>query len=55
MALVTTFHDWSCIRIPILFLKNKDTAEAEEVTSQNKYRIPISFGNNEKGSLLRLA
>jgi spore coat polysaccharide biosynthesis predicted glycosyltransferase SpsG len=30
-------------------LKNKDIAEAEEITSQNKYRILISFGNNEKG------
>jgi hypothetical protein len=52
MALVTTFMTGPANFINFIF-KIK-IAEAEEVTSQNKYRILISFGNNEK-SLLRLA
>jgi Kef-type K+ transport system membrane component KefB len=56
MALVTTFMTGPALDFINFIFKNKDIAEAEEVTSQNKYRILISFGNNEKGkSLLRLA
>lgn len=56
MALVTTFMTGPALDFINFVFKNKEVSEAEEVTTQNKYRILISFGNNEKGkSLLRLA
>jgi Kef-type K+ transport system membrane component KefB len=56
MALVTTFMTGPALDFINFIFNNKDIAETEEVTSQNKYRILFSFGNNEKGkSLLRLA
>lgn len=56
MALVTTFMTGPALDFINFIFKNKDVVEAEEIATQKKYRILISFGNNEKGkSLLRLA
>jgi Kef-type K+ transport system membrane component KefB len=56
MALVTTFMTGPALDFINFVFKNKEITETEEVSSHNKYRILISFGNNEKGkSLLRLA
>jgi Kef-type K+ transport system membrane component KefB len=56
MALVTTFMTGPALDFINFIFKNKNVADVEEVTGENKYRILISFGNNEKGkSLLRLA
>ena len=55
MALVTTFMTGPALDLINYIFKTKDF-EIEEVANHNKYRILISFGNNEKGkSLLRLA
>jgi len=56
MALVTTFMTGPALDLINYIFKTKDGVEIVEQTSHNKYRILISFGNNEKGkSLLRLA
>ncbi len=56
MALVTTFMTGPALDIINLIFKNKDNVVSEIVINENKYKILISFGNNEKGkSLLRLA
>lgn len=56
MALVTTFMTGPALDFINFIFKSKDAVNTEEVTNLNKYRILISFGNNEKGkSLLRLA
>jgi Kef-type K+ transport system membrane component KefB len=56
MALVTTFMTGPALDFINFIFKSKEVADTEEITDQKKYRILISFGNNEKGkSLLRLA
>ena len=56
MALVTTFMTGPALDLINYIFKTKDGDEIAEPTNFNKYRILISFGNNEKGkSLLRLA
>lgn len=56
MALVTTFMTGPALDlIDYLFKSKRETEEVEEI-QDNKYRILVSFGNNEKGkALLRLA
>jgi hypothetical protein len=55
MALVTTFMTGPALDLINYIFKTKDNVDNEEV-GNNKFRILISFGNNEKGkSLLRLA
>jgi len=56
MALVTTFMTGPALDLINYIFKTSDTIDLEDEADQNKYRILISFGNNEKGkSLLRLA
>lgn len=56
MALVTTFMTGPALDLINYFFKTKDLNDLEVMLNHNKYRILISFGNNEKGrSLLRLA
>ena len=56
MALVTTFMTGPALDLINYIFKTKDSDDALEASKHNKYRILISFGNNEKGkSLLRLA
>ncbi|MEL1241598.1 cation:proton antiporter domain-containing protein [Flavobacterium flavipallidum] len=56
MALVTTLMTGPALDLLDLIFKNKRETESVEVVDENKYRILISFGNNEKGkALLRLA
>ena len=56
MALVTTFMTGPALNLIGFIFKNKKEVEVVETEEENKYRILISFGNNEKGkSLLRLA
>ncbi len=56
MALVTTFMTGPALDLINYIFKTKDGIEILEPSNANKYRILISFGNNEKGkSLLRLA
>ena len=56
MALVTTFMTGPALDFIDFVFKGKDCVDVEEITNHNKYRILVSFGNNEKGkSLLRLA
>lgn len=56
MALVTTFMTGPALNLIGFLFKNKKELELIETVNENKYRILISFGNNEKGkSLLRLA
>jgi Kef-type K+ transport system membrane component KefB len=56
MALVTTFMTGPALDLINYIFKTKDGIDTEEESNYNKYRILISFGNNEKGkSLLRLA
>jgi Kef-type K+ transport system membrane component KefB len=56
MALVTTFMTGPTLNIINYIFKTKDESGYDEITTLNKYRILMSFGNNEKGkSLLRLA
>jgi Kef-type K+ transport system membrane component KefB len=56
MALVTTSMTGPALNFINFIFKTKDVSPVEEVTSDKKFRILLSFGNNEKGkSLLRLA
>jgi len=56
MALVTTFMTGPTLNIINLIFKTKDENVLEEISTVEKYKILLSFGNNEKGkSLLRLA
>ncbi|MBQ0907446.1 cation:proton antiporter [Flavobacterium sp. F-328] len=56
MALVTTFMTGPALDLINFIFKTKDGADVLEPINDNKYRVLISFGNNEKGkSLLRLA
>ncbi|MEY4964206.1 MAG: hypothetical protein RLZZ323_1525 [Bacteroidota bacterium] len=55
MALVTTFMTGPALDFINFIFKNKE-AIVPEIVVNNKYKVLISFGNNEKGkSLLRLA
>ena len=56
MALVTTFMTGPTLNVINYFFKTKDEGVLDEVSNVEKYKILLSFGNNEKGkSLLRLA
>lgn len=56
MALVTTFMTGPALDLINYIFKTTDITDHDDEEGQNKYRILISFGNNEKGkSLLRLA
>jgi Kef-type K+ transport system membrane component KefB len=56
MALVTTFMTGPALDLINYIFKTSDVTDHDDEEDQNKYRILISFGNNEKGkSLLRLA
>lgn len=56
MALVTTFMTGPALDLINYIFKTKDVNDLEVILNHSKYRILISFGNNEKGkSLLRLA
>ena len=56
MALVTTFMTGPALDVINYIFKTKDTVDPDDEIDHNKYRILLSFGNNEKGkSLLRLA
>ncbi len=56
MALVTTFMTGPALNLINYLFKTKDTIDSNEEEKISKYKILISFGNNEKGkSLLRLA
>jgi Kef-type K+ transport system membrane component KefB len=56
MALVTTFMTGPALDLINYIFKTKDVNDLEIMQNHNKYRILLSFGNNEKGrSLLRLA
>ncbi|MDI9256410.1 MULTISPECIES: cation:proton antiporter domain-containing protein [Flavobacterium] len=56
MALVTTFMTGPALDIINFIFKTKDVIIPGEITKNSKFKILISFGNNEKGkSLLRLA
>ncbi|WP_395049467.1 cation:proton antiporter [Flavobacterium sp.] len=56
MALVTTSMTGPALNLINLIFKTKEVAILDEISNGNKYKILLSFGNNEKGkSLLRLA
>lgn len=56
MALVTTFMTGPALDLINFIFKTKDVIVPSEIKSNAKFKILISFGNNEKGkSLLRLA
>jgi Kef-type K+ transport system membrane component KefB len=56
MALVTTLMTGPALNLIGYAFRNKKDVEAVESIEENKYRILLSFGNNEKAkSLLRLA
>jgi Kef-type K+ transport system membrane component KefB len=56
MALFTTSMTGPALNFINFIFKTKDVSPVEELSSNKKYRILLSFGNNEKGkSLLRLA
>lgn len=56
MALVTTFMTGPALNLLDFIFKNKTQTDTVETIEEDKYRILISFGSNEKGkSLLRLA
>ncbi|MGQ7946171.1 cation:proton antiporter [Flavobacterium sp. WC2509] len=56
MALVTTFMTGPALDLINYIFKTTDVTDHEEEIDQSKYKVLISFGNNEKGkSLLRLA
>lgn len=56
MALVTTFMTGPALDIINYIFKTSDSIDHDEEVNHSKYRVLISFGNNEKGkSLLRLA
>jgi hypothetical protein len=48
MALVTTFMTGPALNLIGYIFKNKKELELIETIEENKYRILISFGNNEK-------
>lgn len=56
MALVTTFMTGPALNLINHIFKTNDVIVDDEIATISKYKILISFGNNEKGkSLLRLA
>jgi len=56
MALVTTFMTGPALDLINFIFKTKDTIVPEELKSDQKFKVLISFGNSERGkSLLRLA
>ncbi|MCI4441973.1 MAG: cation:proton antiporter [Lentimicrobium sp.] len=56
MALVTTSMTGPALNLINFIFKTKDVGILDEISNGNKYKILLSFGNNEKGkSLLRLA
>jgi len=56
MALVTTFMTGPALDFINFIFKNKEVVVPEVMVNNSKYKVLISFGNNEKGkSLLRLA
>jgi Kef-type K+ transport system membrane component KefB len=56
MALVTTFMTGPTLNVINYFFKDKAESVFEEIAEGEKFKILLSFGNNEKGkSLLRLA
>jgi Kef-type K+ transport system membrane component KefB len=56
MALVTTFMTGPALDFINFIFKNKDISANIDGLNDKKYRVLISFGNNEKGkSLLRVA
>jgi Kef-type K+ transport system membrane component KefB len=56
MALVTTFMTGPTLNVINYFFKDKAESTFEEIAEVEKFKILLSFGNNEKGkSLLRLA
>jgi Kef-type K+ transport system membrane component KefB len=56
MALVTTFMTGPALNFINYIFKTKDDGVLDEIPTDDKYNILISFGNKEKGkSLLRLA
>jgi len=56
MALVTTFMTGPTLNIINYIFKTNEDNVLEEISTVEKYKILLSFGNNEKGkSLLRLA
>jgi Kef-type K+ transport system membrane component KefB len=56
MALFTTSMTGPALNFINFVFKTKDISVLDEISDGNKFRILISFGNNEKGkSLLRLA
>jgi Kef-type K+ transport system membrane component KefB len=56
MALVTTFMTGPALDLINWIFKTKEVVIPEQETQSNRFKILISFGNNEKGkSLLRLA
>ena len=56
MALVTTFMTGPTLNVINFIFKTRDDGVLDEIPSDDKYNILISFGNKEKGkSLLRLA
>ena len=56
MALITTFMTGPALNLIGFIFKNKREVELIDTQDESKFRILISFGNNEKGkSLLRLA
>jgi Kef-type K+ transport system membrane component KefB len=56
MALVTTFMTGPALDFINYVFKTKDQSDEEVAVIGNKFRILISFGNNEKGkSMLKLA
>ncbi len=56
MALVTTFMTGPAIDVINFVFKRKEALIPNEIIENSKFKILISFGNNEKGkSLLRLA
>jgi hypothetical protein len=56
MALVTTFMTGPALDLINYIFKSKEVLIPKEIIDNSKFKILISFGNNEKGkSLLRLA
>jgi Kef-type K+ transport system membrane component KefB len=56
MALVTTFMTGPALDLINYIFKTNDITDHDDEVNHSKYKILISFGNNEKGkSLLRLA
>ncbi|MDI1256991.1 MAG: cation:proton antiporter [Flavobacterium sp.] len=56
MALVTTFMTGPALDLINFIFKTKDENLPEEIDTEGKYKILISFGNSERGkALLRLA